>query len=351
MAAPAVSVIIPVYNRADYIGDAVASIRSQTFGDFELLVVDDGSTDSTVDRVRSIRDPRVRLVRHESNRGIPASRNTGLDHARGAFIAWLDSDDIARPRRLEEQVGFLRSNPGVALVGACAGKINPSGMPRRGTRVPPLSSADIGAWLLFRTPFQQSSVTGRAEILKHYRYREENPVLEDLDMFIRIGRDHPLRNLPSVLIDRRIHREQSIRLHTGTLLDRGMALLAAQLDGLGMIYSEDDLRRHVLLGKPWFGGFRPDGDFLRWARSWMQRLRHANDRTRRVDSDALRFATGFFWLVACHAAVSSSNGIRAARIFSSSSLAGGLASRRGWTWLRQALPLVIAGQRSRSGAG
>lgn len=344
MNVPAVSVIIPTYNRSRYIADAIGSILAQDFTDFELVIVDDGSIDETATIVGSFADPRIRLVRHERNRGIPAARNTGLDEARGEFIAWLDSDDRARRHRLRTQLAFLRTNPQVAMVGSCAGKMTPAGVPKRGTRVPPLSSADIGAWLLFRTAFQQSSIMGRADVLKACRYRAEYPVLEDLDVYIRLAREHRLENMPVILIDRRIHPEQTIRLSQGTIHDRSLALLSEALCEMGMAFTDEDLRRHIALAKPWAGGPRVDADYLDWAEDWMTRLQTINRETRYVDPDALRLATGFFWFLACHAASTAVGRLTAIRRFSSSHLAGGLFSSHASAWVGKALPLVVKGQ-------
>jgi glycosyltransferase involved in cell wall biosynthesis len=106
-----VSVIIRTFNRAHSIGQAVQSALSQTYTDFELLVVDDGSTDDTAQVVQSFSDPRIRLLRHGSNRGVGAACNTGIRAANGKYIAWLDSDDFWRPDKLERQVRFLEQHP------------------------------------------------------------------------------------------------------------------------------------------------------------------------------------------------------------------------------------------------
>ena len=101
---PQVTVFIPVYNRERYVGPAIDSILAQNFSDYELLLIDDGSTDLSLERMRAYTDPRVRIVCNKRNRGIPRTRNTGLQLARGKYIAMLDSDDLAHPKRLEKQV-------------------------------------------------------------------------------------------------------------------------------------------------------------------------------------------------------------------------------------------------------
>ena len=99
---PKVSVVIPVYNREKYVRSAVDSILSQTFSDFELLVIDDGSTDGSIAVVQSYRDPRIRLARNNANLGVSATRNKGIQLARGVYLAFLDSDDCAYPDRLKQ---------------------------------------------------------------------------------------------------------------------------------------------------------------------------------------------------------------------------------------------------------
>src|SRR5215831_6951377 len=100
---PRVSVIIPVYNRAKYVGEAINSILTQSFTNFELLLIDDGSTDESVEIMRSYTDPRIRLVCNERNLGIPKTRNKAIQLARGDYIAILDSDDAALADRLAKQ--------------------------------------------------------------------------------------------------------------------------------------------------------------------------------------------------------------------------------------------------------
>ena len=114
---PKVSVIITTYNRADLLPRAVNSVLSQTYADFELIIVDDCSSDNIQSVVADFSDPRVRSIRHERNRGLSAARNTGLERARGEYIAFLDDDDEYLPCKLEDQVALLdASSPDVGLV-------------------------------------------------------------------------------------------------------------------------------------------------------------------------------------------------------------------------------------------
>lgn len=119
---PKVSVIIPTYNRANLISKSIESVLNQTYTDFELIVIDDGSTDNTWDVVKSFDDERVKYVRHEKNKGLAASRNTGIKHSNGVFISFQDDDDKWLPEKLEKEIKLLKSseqNVGIVYSGLC----------------------------------------------------------------------------------------------------------------------------------------------------------------------------------------------------------------------------------------
>lgn len=117
MSEPKISVIMPAYNAEKYIKEAIDSILSQTFGDFEFIIIDDGSTDNTCAIIESYSDSRIRFFRNEKNMGVAATLNRGLDLARGEYIARMDSDDISMPKRFEEQVRFMDEHEDFVAIG------------------------------------------------------------------------------------------------------------------------------------------------------------------------------------------------------------------------------------------
>src|ERR1039458_5312287 len=125
---PAVSVIMPVYNGEKFLRTAVDSVLWQTFEDWELVVVDDASTDSTPDILADYRDPRIRVLRNETNRKPAACANRGLAGASGRYIARLDADDVWLPDRLAVQLRYLEAHPEVTLVGSAAHLIDEAGV-------------------------------------------------------------------------------------------------------------------------------------------------------------------------------------------------------------------------------
>lgn len=299
MTAPTVSVVIPVHDREQYIRPAVESVLAQSLRDLEVVVVDDGSSDGTVAVVERIRDPRVRLVRNAGNQGIPRTRNRGLREARGRYVAWLDSDDLALPRRLEAQVAFLDARPEVALVGSWAGTIDAAGhwLPR--FKLLPTDPDDVKARLLLRCPILQYSMLGRAEVLKEYGYREDFPVSQDYDLFVRLSERHALVNLPRVLVRRRFHGGRVTRARRALVEEMVQRILAGQLEALGVDFDAEDLARHFALARPNQLARPPDPAYLAWAEAWCLRLLAANARRPRYEPVALQRGLGRAWLEVC----------------------------------------------------
>lgn len=193
-----VSVIIPTYDRADRVTRAVSSVLDQTYADFELLVVDDGSGDGTIRALRPFLD-RIRLIRHARNCGVSAARNTGIRASRAPLVAFLDSDDRWLPEKLESQVRFFRERPGVV---ACQTQ---EIWVRGGRRVNPARrhlkpSGDIFALSLERCLVSPSAVMLCRCVLDEVGLFDESlPVCEDYDLWLRIACRHPIH-----LIDREL---------------------------------------------------------------------------------------------------------------------------------------------------
>jgi glycosyltransferase involved in cell wall biosynthesis len=321
-----------VYNRVDLVEYAIRSILEQTLPQFELVVVDDGSTDDTASIVQSFHDPRIRFLRFETNRGIPAARNAALQAAQAQYVAWLDSDDIARPNRLKRQVAFLEDKHEIAMVGSCAGKLAHDGTSKSGLRVPPLEHEDIRCWSLFRNGLQQSSICGRTEILRRYPYREQFPVCEDIDVFVRISQQHRIANLPEVLVDRRTHDGQTVRNNRKQIFEAQKQISRAQLQSMGITFDEHDLHKHVMLAESSEHCFTAEG--LRWVEHWLNSLISANASIQYFNQEALRFCLSFFWIRACSRAVPRLAGAR--HLLFSSLTAGALRSHSR-KWAHQAV--------------
>ena len=141
---PVVSVLMTTFNGAGFIGASIASVLAQSFSDFELIVVDDGSTDTMAQVLAGIGDPRLRVLRQAVNGGVVAARNAGFLAARGRYVAALDHDDLSHPERLARQVAYLDAHPGVVLVATEIEIEEPAGR-KKGLPRP------LGAWAAKRT--------------------------------------------------------------------------------------------------------------------------------------------------------------------------------------------------------
>ncbi len=250
---PAVSVLMPVFNGERHLREAMESVLQQTFRDWELLVVDDGSTDGSGEIAASFGDGRVRVIRNDQNAGLVATLNRGLAEARGDFVARLDADDVCSPDRLAEQVSFARGNPAVPLIGCDAGLIAEDG--RYAGRWRTAGSADLVRWeLCFRTPFAHSSAFFRRKVIveKFGGYRERR-ASEDLDLWSRIGREHPVVTLRRPLVK---YRQRS-----------GSIMAVANADG-GIEDVRENLRENIAVAAPGLDAATADVIAGAWSGNW-----------------------------------------------------------------------------------
>jgi glycosyltransferase involved in cell wall biosynthesis len=211
---PNVSVLMPVRNGARWLREAIDSVLGQTLRDFELIVVDDGSTDDTPHLLSDVSrlDSRIRIFRQEAS-GLVDALNRGLAEARGSLVARLDADDRAMPERLDRQVRYLESNPNVGLLGSWAEKIDERGAPCGLLKPEPQS--DALAHLLLRTnPFVHSSVMFRTEPVRRLGgYRSAFQAAEDYDLWLRIAEVAEIVNVPEFLIQYRRHNANVTQRH------------------------------------------------------------------------------------------------------------------------------------------
>ena len=299
LTAPKVTVFIPVYNREQYIGDAIKSILSQTFSDFELLLVDDGSSDSSTEKIRSFSDPRIRLVCNEQNLGIPKTRNKGVELARGQYMAMLDSDDLAYPHRLERQVAFLDSHPEFAQVGSWCRMMDAEGRILNKIKRQPTQSDEIHAQFLFRCAMSNRSIMARTAILKEFGYRNDFPRCQDYELHVRLAKKYKLGNIPECLVYGRIHPQQITGQTPGLGDTKKQEIISRQLKELGMTFSQEDLIPHLTLSRMRKSQFVPDTAYLKWAKEWLGQLQQANDHSHCYSEPAFSHALTQKWLQTC----------------------------------------------------
>jgi len=195
---------MPVRNAQAYIALSVSSLLRQTLDDFELLVINDGSTDETLGVLASIADRRIRVLGDDQQRGISFRLNEGLGLANGLFIARMDADDIAAPSRLARQVEFLDSHAGVDLVGTAVAYIDEDGNFMGVPREYPVSDFEIKCRLLTSNCLLHPTVMFRQRD-DFFRYSTDFYFAQDYELWLRMGSQKVYANLPEVLLLQRRH--------------------------------------------------------------------------------------------------------------------------------------------------
>lgn len=195
-----VSVLMPTYNDARYLRDAIDSILLQSFKDFELIIVDDGSTDETKDVLAEYNDSKIRVITFPENRGRPAARNAAMDAATGKYIIWMDSDDISMPHRIEKQVEFLDANPDIIVCSGAVLSFFLQGLQWQ----PPQTEGAIRAELFWGNTIPNVAACMRRDAVAAtgVRFDPNLPRAQDYDFWCRLLLDHTLRavNLPDILL-------------------------------------------------------------------------------------------------------------------------------------------------------
>ena len=231
---PAISVIMPVYNTASYLESSIHSILSQTFQNFELIIIDDASTDDSLKIIERFEDERICLIKNKINAGNYACRNQGLNIAKGKYIAVMDSDDIAMPHRLEAQVNCLEMNEDVLAVGA-------QFFSDRGLSNKPSDYEVIKVWLMKNNALLHPSLLIRKEVmLKVGGYDEAYTFSSDYDLVCKIALIGKIINLPDVLMNYTIRKDQiSMQNHSEQAAFANQVRLK-YLSNIGFILSEKE---------------------------------------------------------------------------------------------------------------
>jgi len=241
--APAISVVLPAYNAAEHLSEAIESIRAQSFTDFELIVVDDGSIDATPRLLRDFagQDKRIRIV-SRPNTGIVGALNDGITAARADLIARMDADDIAVGWRFEKQFAYMQKHPECVLLGAQVVVIDPYGMALYQSQYP-LDHESIDAALMLGkggTIRHPVAMMRREAIVKSGGYRKQYQWAEDVDLFLRLAEIGRIANLPDVLLQ--------YRQHCGSV---NRTRFQQQADLITQVVREAAARRGVQLPQNW----------------------------------------------------------------------------------------------------
>ena len=224
---PKVSVLLPVYNGQAYLRQAIVSILHQTYTNFELIIINDGSTDNSEEIIKVFDDSRIVYYKQE-NQGLAGTLNNGIEASKGEYLARQDQDDYSYPERLEKQVEFLETHPGYGAVGTWAANIDSEVKYRFWKRQhhhkrPPAESFALKYVLLFGSPFVHSSVMIRKCVFDKvglYSTDKTRQPPEDYELWSRIAREFEIANIPEMLQVYRRGPESMTRLAGKPYIDR-----------------------------------------------------------------------------------------------------------------------------------
>ena len=297
--APRVTMIMPVYNAARYLEESIGSLRAQTFSDWELLAIDDGSTDdgaAVLTRLAAA-DPRVRVLHNPNNQGLTFTRNRGLDAAHGEYVGWLDADDVALPTRLEKQVRFLDRHWDFGMVGSWVEEIDSESRPNGARWILNAPPECIPALMLFRCYCAQSAMLLRRAEVGLDRYHADYPPAEDYEFNARLSRRLRMWNLPEVLC---LYRRHALSTSSAQS-ERARAALTrtfqTQLKALNIVPSGEELTLQTNLFNVHTRGAVDPAQ----TQAWLRRLLHANTTRYVYEPTAFARVIVTQWLYVCQA--------------------------------------------------
>ena len=301
---PEISVIMPVYNGERYLRYAIDSILTQTFKDFELIIINDGSTDSSEQIILSYDDERIVYLKNEANLKLIATLNRGIEAARGEYIARIDADDRCLPTRFEKQINFLNANKDIALCGSWAYLIDSDG--RRIGRIKNACSPRLLNCLLFFTcPLMHPSVMGRTSVFKQNKYDPDKLHIEDFELWNRLSRKgYNLANINEYLIEYRWH-ESNVSVKNSDVQYRAKCnLIKSQISELiGREPTPKEIALHEFSFRLYDKGHRCDAihsvSELADEKNWLMELSAANDNAMRFGKSHFRAVLLSRWIVCC----------------------------------------------------
>ncbi|WP_209125515.1 glycosyltransferase [Alkalihalobacillus sp. BA299] len=241
-----VTVLMPVYNGEQFLNESIKSILSQTYKDFELLIIDDGSTDNSVKVIKSFQDSRIRLVHNENNLKLISTLNKGIRLSKGDYIARMDCDDISLPERMERQFKFLENNSKVGVCGTWLRRMDKNSIWKA-----PLHHDEIKCSLLFNSCIYHPTVMIRKNILNKFNlfYNEDAIHAEDYDLWVRLAQKTNLANLPEPLLFYRMHKNQIGKVFYKEQLNTTNKIRLKQIHYLGIEPTKEEFHIHRLLTK------------------------------------------------------------------------------------------------------
>ncbi|GAB6007522.1 glycosyltransferase family 2 protein [Dysgonomonas reticulitermitis] len=295
-----VSILMPVYNAEQYLAQAIDSILNQTFKDWELIIINDGSTDSSETIISRYKDNRIYYYKNPENLKLIKTLNKGIDYCHGKYIARMDADDFSFPERLEYQVEFLDNNHDYVMCGTNAividGNFNKTGKIRN---LPDDNLLQVN--LLFSPPFIHPSVMIRREVLQKNRYDEDYKHVEDYELWCRVARQGKVANLQKDLLAYRWHDTNVSVLNNQLQEEMKDRIIREQLKRLDIEPTDEELYCHKITFRLYALGRKQDISVQQSeaVSAWFEKLLRQNKKIKRYDRDDFKAFLWARWAVLC----------------------------------------------------
>ncbi len=296
MPTPILSIIIPTYNAEKFISQAIQSILDQTYNNFELIIINDASTDNTKSIIETFDDSRIKYFENEKNEGIVFSRNKGLKLARGEYIGMLDADDIVYPEKFKLQIDFLEKNKDFGMVGSWARFIDENGKYLTGSWKLKASPKMIPSIMLFKNYFLQSAVLYRRECIGSFSFKEGFEIGEDYLIWYEILKKWKAWNLQQYLLDYRVHEKSITQNNIEFKREKEKEVFKIILSNLKIKPSDEESELHILIRE---GNAIRDTKTLLSIEKWLLKIIAQNRLLKIYDTTILERIVFERWLKVC----------------------------------------------------
>lgn len=292
---PLVTVLMPVYNGARFLREAVESILKQTFADFEFLIINDGSTDNSVGIIKSYNDSRIRLIHNGERRGVTFSLNKGVKFAEGTYLARMDTDDISLPTRLEKQVKFLRIHPEVGVCGTWVDFF--TRIPGIGGKYCPTGGSNIvKAMLIFENVIQHPTVMAKTALFRHNPYPSRFPHAEDYGLWMEIIKKIEFAVFPEILLHYRLHASQIGQTRSREQVFSVAKVHREMLASVEATCSSRELAIHESICS---GKYEFTQEYIDEVENWLRKILAVNNKKKIFDQKSLEKVVSSRWLSVC----------------------------------------------------
>ena len=290
------SVVMPVYNGREYLYEAIESILKQSFTDFEFIIINDCSTDNSLEIIQSFSDQRIKLINNTNNLGQGNTLNKGFDLSQGEYIARMDQDDISLPDRLKEQISFMEKNKHIGISGTWAKIIGKKEGPiiKHGSN-PKRNKAT----LLFHTCLVHPSIIIRKNVFENnqFKFNQDYAPNDDYELWTRISKNVNISNIKKVLFFYRVHESSASIKKAKQKKENKNKIWEAQLKNIGLHASSEGMEIHNKYSKPEKYSIN---EFINKKEKYLKKILKANQSTNYYNQKALKHVVSKHWIDVCY---------------------------------------------------